>query len=45
MGDVVEVDSGSIMPVDAIVLRAEQLYADESLITGETREMEKIGCS
>jgi magnesium-transporting ATPase (P-type) len=29
-----EVESGCVIPVDAVVLKAENLYADESSLTG-----------
>jgi len=34
VGDIIEVESGNIVPVDAIVIYAENLFADESSITG-----------
>lgn len=45
MGDIIEIESGCVLPVDAIVLKAENLYVDESSLTGEAKENLKIGCA
>jgi len=34
VGDIIEVESGTIVPADAIIISAENLFADESTITG-----------
>lgn len=41
VGDVIKINSGDVMPVDAIVLWSMKLYADESTVTGEADLVKK----
>lgn len=44
VGDIIEVESGTIVPADAIIISAENLFADESTITGQMKQIAKTGC-
>ncbi|HQN63791.1 MAG TPA: HAD-IC family P-type ATPase, partial [Flexilinea sp.] len=40
-GDIIELSAGSIIPADAIILRAEDFFVNQSVLTGETFPVEK----
>lgn len=42
--DVIEIEAGDKVPADAVILSCSSLYADESILTGESIPMEKIVC-
>ncbi|MBC8569410.1 cation-translocating P-type ATPase [Zongyangia hominis] len=43
--DVVLLKAGDRVPADAVILEASSLYSDESLLSGESVEVEKIPCT
>jgi P-type Ca2+ transporter type 2C len=41
VGDIIHLETGNILPVDALVFQSNNLSADESSMTGETDMMPK----
>jgi len=42
VGDIVQIETGEILPVDGIVIKSNNLTADESSVTGESDPILKI---
>lgn len=42
VGDIVEIETGEILPVDGVVTQSNSLTADESSITGESDPILKL---
>lgn len=45
VGDIVQVETGEIFPVDGLLLKGNNLVCDESSITGETDPVKKFAPS
>ncbi len=41
VGDIVSIETGEILPVDGVLIKANNISADESSITGETNLVRK----